>query len=243
MLSFGAAGTLVAVAALLPPAAPGSAPRTWRRRLGMAMLAVMVATVAVEIVLLPITARWFHVATAAGLLANVVAVPAMGVVQVAGLALLPAAAMWAALGDASGAAASRAVHILLRSADVVSLAPWLVREVPPPPVAVLGAYYGCLVASLAAWRSGRRLAARCAAALAACGLVFIVTGGTAGVPPPPWSWRPAARWQRASWPSEGWLSIVILDVGQGDATLLRFPSGRTWLVDGGGSRRRDLRRR
>ena len=43
------------------------------------------------------------------------------------------------------------------------------------------------------------------------------------------------RWQRASWPAEAWLLITVLDVGQGDATVVRLPSGRTWLVDAGGS--------
>jgi competence protein ComEC len=36
------------------------------------------------------------------------------------------------------------------------------------------------------------------------------------------------------WPQPAPLHIVMLDVGQGDATFVRFPSGRTLLVDTGG---------
>ena len=36
------------------------------------------------------------------------------------------------------------------------------------------------------------------------------------------------------WPSPARLRIVVLDVGQGDATFVRLPSGRTLLVDSGG---------
>jgi competence protein ComEC len=33
---------------------------------------------------------------------------------------------------------------------------------------------------------------------------------------------------------EGPLTVVFLDVGQGDATFVRFPSGASWLIDAGG---------
>ena len=79
-------------------------------------------------------------------------------------------------------------------------------------------------------------AAGAASASVAMGcLVWIVMGGVEHSLPTPWTWPAAERWQRASWPDEPWLLITVLDVGQGDATVVRFPSGRTWLVDAGGS--------
>jgi competence protein ComEC len=42
------------------------------------------------------------------------------------------------------------------------------------------------------------------------------------------------RAQRAAGAPRGQLIASVLDVGQGDATLLDFPDGRVWLIDGGG---------
>ena len=123
----------------------------WWARLGGAGRTLVAATLAVELVLLPVTARWFHVVTAAGLVANVVAVPAMAVVQVAGLALVPAASIATTFGDAVAVGATYGVRVLLRSADVVAWAPWLVREVPPPSSGVLVTYYVALVAAATMW--------------------------------------------------------------------------------------------
>lgn len=253
VLSFGAAATLLCVASCGPRTK--QIDRTRRSRwlsLAIGLAAIAGATLAIELVLLPITARWFSVATAAGLFANILAVPAMGVVQLAGLALLAAGPWSTSVGEAMGVIATTGVHALLRSADVLTIAPWLIREVPPPQVAVLALYYVTLLgagAGLARARRGagcrrcrtrgqrvRRLAApmSCALVATAC-LIWIVTGGVERSAPAPWTWPAAAGWQHASWPAEQWLVVTVLDVGQGDATVIRLPSGRTWLVDGGGS--------
>ena len=236
VLSFGAAATLVALAALARQRTSGTPSQVGRlRRLAGSVLALAGATLAIEMVLLPITARWFHVATAAGLLANVVAVPAMAVVQVAGLALVAAAFAALPVGDAIGVVATYGVRALLRSADVVAVAPWLVREVPPPSAHVLALHYIAIASAGWAWLRRRYSAAlSCAVPAVAC-LAWIVAGGIEDSDPSPWTWDPARRWQRAAWSAEPWLFISMLDVGQGDATLIRFPSGRTWLVDAGGT--------
>jgi len=234
VLSFGAAVALIALAS-----APGER-RVVRRadgrwaRLARPVLALTAATLAIEMVLLPITARWFQLATAAGLFANVLAVPAMAAVQLAGLALMPAALVSASGGDAAGVAATYGVRALLRSADVVLIAPWLVRDVPPPSLPVLCLHYAAISAALLAWLRRRRgIALGCALPAIGC-LGWIVSGGAERSAPAPWTWPAALRWQHATWAAEPWLLISVLDVGQGDATVIRFPSGRTWLVDAGG---------
>jgi competence protein ComEC len=86
-------------------------------------------------------------------------------------------------------------------------------------------------------------------------LPFIVLAyATLGLLPYAWKSR-LARWGTSAgiitmsawlvWPwllpeGRGWLQVTFLDVGHGDASLIRFPSGTTMLVDGGGSYRDDV---
>jgi competence protein ComEC len=52
-----------------------------------------------------------------------------------------------------------------------------------------------------------------------------------------------SAWLAWSWllpDGRGWLQVTFLDVGHGDASVIRFPQGTTMLVDGGGSYRDDV---
>lgn len=204
---------------------------------------VVVATLAVELLLLPVGARWFSLVTGVGLLANLGALPAMAVVQGAGLASvgLDVLALHTPAAVA-GLVAAWGQRVLVGSGSLVDRLPWLVRHVPPPPLAVVCGYYVSL--GMALWmlwpRIPRTSVQRTTGGVAACAAVALLTAIVAGVPASaparPWLWHDvASRVQTLAWPRERWLVITVLDVGQGDATVVQFPGGKAWLVDAGGT--------
>jgi competence protein ComEC len=168
------------------------------------------ASAAVEIVLLPVMAGTFSRVTAAGLVLNIVAVPAMAVVQIAGLVvvLMPIEA----LGAGAGWMAHLGAAAILESARLVDIAPWLAIRVPSPSATTVAIYYVGLAVCL--WSPTRITRLAGLVALVVCGLV-IITGS------------PARQDIRG-------LRLTMFDVGQGDALMVQAGE-RTMMVDTGGS--------
>ena len=207
------------------------------------VLALLAATICAEVVLLPVSAFVFSQVSIAGLGLNFIAIPLMTVVQIAGL-LAVAVATWSPLvGAAPGLVAHLAAEGLVRSASLVELLPWLAAHVPSPSPWLLVAYYGALVVWLVVPAS---VPVRRGASLVTGGLLLCVLGGLT-----PRGATRGAGFEAAAGPSatqakatqvadpqvdgEWPLVVTALDVGQGDATLVRFPDGQHMLVDAGGS--------
>lgn len=218
LLSFGATiGILLAAPAWVARARTALAQAGVRPMLSAAAAAgagLMAATAAAEIALLPIQAAAFHRVTVAGLLLNFIAIPAMAIVQVAGMAIVALdAAGWHTLGSGAGRVASLGARALIDSTALVDVVPALTWRVAAPPAWLHAAY--AIPFGLAAWRRWPRArrgltAAGGAAALAiACSLPA----------------RAGAR---------GVLRLTMFDVGQAEAILVRLPSGRSLLVDAAG---------
>ncbi|HYT75814.1 MAG TPA: ComEC/Rec2 family competence protein, partial [Vicinamibacterales bacterium] len=177
------------------------------------------ATICAEIALAPVGARLFGRLTFAGLVLNFAAIPLMSVIQIAGLAAAAVAPMSTRVAAAAGWIAHVSTVALLGSARLVDKAPWLVRDLPPPALWLIGVWYlgwaGILI--------GRGRAVRVVAGLTVCASAVLILIGP----------RVSRAFVTPS-PPPGWTRVVVLDVGQGDATLVWAPGARPILVDAGG---------
>lgn len=176
---------------------------------------LVAATVAAEVMLLPVMAAVFGQVSVAGLLLNLVAIPAMAVIQLAGFVLVVVAGIAPAVSDAAAAVGAIAVRALIDSAALVEYWPWLSWRVPATSVWVLLAYYLALSLFVLANRPAVAAVAAATAAVTLAGMLFLPQFISTG--------RPAH------------LRLTVLDVGQGDAILLQTPSGHALLVDTGGA--------
>jgi competence protein ComEC len=176
------------------------------------VVAVVAASCAVEIVLLPVGASSFSRVTVAGVALNLLAVPLMSIAQIAGL--LVSASPVSSMADAAAVVGAGAAWLLVESARLVEFAPWLTTRVSAPPAPLVLAYYVALAAALSSVRLVRRSGA---ISVMACALAIVTGVISTGAGPTP-----------------GSLRLTMFDVGQGEALLLQMPGGKGMMVDAGG---------
>jgi competence protein ComEC len=235
-LTFGATlgiltGVPVLAGAVRPSRQPGwpaagavsAPPSRWVRGAwgGLALTgALCAATLCAELAILPVGALAFGRVTWAGLVLNLAAIPAMAVAQFGGIAVLALGVASSGAAQAAGGVAHAGVWVLVESARLVEVWPWLEGRVTPPSLAGVATYYGAAAGAVllrpGRWRAG------------AAGVLVAAVAGISG------GWSPIAGSAGArAGPPGGWVHVTFLDVGQGSATLVQWAGG-AMLVDAGG---------
>jgi competence protein ComEC len=148
---------------------------------------------------------------------NLAAIPLMTVVQIGAMVVIALSAVFTRAAVAAGFVVHAAAEGLVQSSSLVDLAPGLALRMAPPGGLLIAIYYGALLAGVSRTLRPRLRAA--AIVVAAVAGVLAVSGlaRSPARPPSP-------------------IAITFLDVGQGDAALVRLPGGRSLLVDSGGAR-------
>ena len=208
-LSFGATLAIVGLHGPLVSLLP-EARRREDRWLGKWLVSPLCVCVAAQIGTAPLIAHHFQQFAPISLVANLVVVPLLGLVVSVGILGTITGAVVPAAGLPFHGCAYLAVRALIAVVDGLAQVPFASVQTPRPGVPAL------VACGLGAFLLARAPTARWARK----GLVFLVLMCLNG-----------AVW--ATYLDRHTLEVVFLDVGQGDAAFLRFPGGRTMLVDGG----------
>lgn len=166
----------------------------------------------------PLLAYYFQKVSLVGFVASLLGGPWTGLLVPLGLLTGLLHGFWPRAAYGLGALAGWLADGLVAVMGFLARWPWALIHVPRPWEGSMAVWWalGAMLISGGAWSARRRRAV-----LWACGLVVL-----AGI------WLPLLG-------PAGRLELLVLDVGQGDAILIRTPSGITALVDGGGYRRMD----
>ncbi len=178
--------------------------------LGKVVFDPLVVSLASQIGTLPIVMGVFGVVSIVGLVANLVVVPLFGVATGLGLGAVVAGSLSSIAGTVLNGASWLFLSMGLRLTALAAAPSWAILMTPPLTGPLIVAYVCFCLLIAEEVRRSYGWVCLCGGLLA---LNFQVWDGVL---------RRADR-----------LEMHVLDVGQGDAIFLRFPNGRTMLVDGG----------
>ncbi len=183
------------------------------KRLGKRLGGYLLVTITASLAATPLTVFYFKHISPLGVLANLLAIPLAWAIIPLGLSAGLLSLVSFSLGELLLKLNLLFVNPLLALVHKLAAIPIASLRMPPPSVPQLILYYGLLLCVFKVKRSAwARIGAVCL--LLASGIVW-------------WQgMQPAAN--------TNMLQVTFLDVGHGESCFIRFPGGKTMLIDGGG---------
>jgi len=175
---------------------------------------VIAATLAAQLGVLPVTLIHFNKISVIAIIPNILSAPLLEVTTVLGAIMAVAGQFSLALSKLIGYLNNIFLSMLLYITKWSAAVPYASVRTITPPLAAAAVYY--LFIWFFLWyapKKGIRIRLKHWAVVLATAAVFVAVSFT----------------------GPGVLDVVFLDVGQGDSTFIRTYSGKTVLIDGGGS--------
>lgn len=177
----------------------------WWLRGGLGM------SLSVQIMPLPLVARYFYIFPLAAPLVNLVMVPLLSIALWLGLATTVLAAVFPPGAAIFGHALQPLTAAVYFLAERFAALPGSYMHLPAPQPMAVAAYWAAALAAYAAWRAAPERRRRM------LGAAFVLLAGAIMF------WQP---WSRPD-------AVDFLDVGHSDAALIRTSAGDAVLIDGG----------
>jgi competence protein ComEC len=175
---------------------------------------VIAATLAAQCGVLPITLYYFNSLSVISLLTNVIVVPLTGLITVLGMLMAAAGSVAIVLSQLLGYINFCLLSFVLMVVKFAASLPFAVIVTKTPALWQIIAYY-CLILFFLWYKPLKKIKVGINWYAAGTAVLWLVILVPLILPKP--------------------LEVVFLDVGEGDSAFIRTSSGRTVLIDGGGS--------